>query len=330
MLERARAEVDGGDLLARIEGSLAYVLSETGRGPEALGLCREALAREDISDDARGGLLAQLGLIEMLRGDGAAALRAFDAAEAVLADDQWLARVHLNRGNVHLQRNEPGPAATAFTAAALHYRLAGDPYGAAKAEHNSGYSRLLDGDVPGALSDMASAYETVASEGPVMRAMVEQDRAEALIAAGLVDEGVAALRAAASAYGRRRLYQRQGEAELARARYERDARGARAAARRARQWFERSSASSWAARAEVEELAADVTLGRLGAVVERGDRIAHALDRDGLRWNATAARLHVVAGLLQSGDVAAARLRLRSIRVSPSAPLSVRLTERDV
>ena len=59
-----------------------------------------------------------------------------------------------------------------------------------------------------------------ASEGPVMRAMVEQDRAEALIAAGLVDEGVAALRAAAAAYARRRLYQRQGEADLARARYE--------------------------------------------------------------------------------------------------------------
>jgi tetratricopeptide (TPR) repeat protein len=330
LLERARPQVDGGDLLARIEGSLAYVLSETGRGAEALALCREALGRSDVSADARGGLFAQLGLIEMLRGDGNAALHAFEAALPLLRDEQWLARVHLNRGIVHLQRNAEGAAAAEFTRAAHHYLEAGDTYGAAKARHNSGYSHLLAGDVPGALRDMDAARDVVASEGPVMRAMVEQDRAEALIAAGLVEEGVESLRRAATAYARRRLYQRQGEADLARARYERDPREARGAARRAADRFRRSDAPSWTARAEAEELAADVALGRWAGVAERAERIATQLDRHRLHANAVAVRLHAVRSLLGAGAVDQARELLRSIRSRRGVPLAVRLTERDV
>ena len=44
---------------------------------------------------------------------------------------------------------------------------------------------------------------------------------------------------------------------------------------------------SWAARAEAEELAADVELGRTGAGAgDRGDRLAAELERQGLRWGA--------------------------------------------
>jgi tetratricopeptide (TPR) repeat protein len=330
LLERAGDLAEEADLVARVLGSQAYLRFETGDYPGAVTLFEAALGVPDTSQDARGTVYSQIGLVQMLRGDGNAALASFDIAVELVEDPQVRARVHLNRGNVHLQRNQPGPAAADFTEAARQYRLAGDEYGAAKAQHNSGYSRLLEGDVPGALRDMATASGLVASEGPVMRAMVEQDRAEALIAAGLVEEGVESLRAAAAAYARRRLYQRQGEAELARARYESDPRRARDAARRAADRFRRGSADSWVARAEAEELAADVSMGRLRDAVERGDRIVAELDRHGLRWNATSVRLQVVAALLSGGQVEAGRARLRAIRVTDRAPLAVRLTDREV
>ena len=329
-LEQARDSGASGDLLARIEGSLAYVLSETGQGDVALELCRRALSHVAVSDATRGALHGQAGLLLMLRGDGDGAVREFDRAVGLLGEDQEQARVRLNRGNVHLQRHALLEAAVDFEEAERLYAASGDSYGAAKAAHNLGYVALLAGDLADALARMDRAYDTVAAGGAVMTAMVAQDRAEALIAAGLVDEGVASLRAAAAAYARRRLYQRQGEAELARARYERDPRQARAAARRAADRFRRSGAPSWVARAEAEELACDVALGRTKALTERGDRVAADLAAHRLRWNAVAVRLHVVRALLADGEADEARARLQRIRVTPAAPLAVRLTDKDV
>ena len=63
------------------------------------------------------------------------------------------------------------------------------------------------------------------------------------MAAGLVDEGVALhSRRRPRRTRRRRLYQRQGEAELARARYERDPRRCPRGARRAADRFRRGDA----------------------------------------------------------------------------------------
>ena len=328
--ERARAAGASGDRLARIEGSLAYVLSETGEGDRALELCQRALSHTAVSDPTRGALHGQAGLLLMLRGDGDGAVQEFDQAVGLLGDDQEHARVRLNRGNVHLQRHALADAAADFAEAERLYAASGDDYGAAKATHNLGYVSLLAGDLAEALSMMDRAYDTVAAGGPVMTAMVAQDRAEALIAAGLVDEGVEALRAAASAYAHRRLYQRQGEADLARARYERDPARARAAARRAVDRFRRSGAASWLARAEAEEFAADVALRRTAGRWSQGDRIAAELEQHRLRWNAVTVRLHVVRALLLEDEVAEARERLRRIRITPAAPLVVRLTDKDV
>ena len=330
LLERAADGLDDPDLLARIEGSLAYVLSETGEAVAAVELCRAALARDGLGDEARGVLYRQLGLIQMLRGEGDEALDAFGRAAELLEHDLARARLHLNRGNVHLQRRDLSRATEDFLQAEKAYRRAGDEYGAAKALHNVGCCRMGQGDLPGALRDMGVAYPAVAAEGPVMTAMVDQDRAEALLAAGLFEDGIAALRNASAAYARRRLYQRQGEAELAQARHERDARQARAAARRAAGRFARAGSESWAALAEAAEFAADVELGRAVDVCARGDRLAAFLDGRGLRWDAVAVRLHVVRGLLKDQSVTDAARRLNAIRVTPTAPLAVRLDHRDV
>jgi hypothetical protein len=142
--------------------------------------------------------------------------------------------------------------------------------------------------------------------------------------------GGAALRPPAAAYGRRRLHQRRGEAELARARYETDPAVARATARKAADLFRRSGAAGWAARAEAEELASDVALGRTAAAAQRGDRIAAELEMHRLRWNAVTVRLLVVRALLAEGQTPEARDRLRRMRVTKAAPLAVRLTDRDV
>ena len=285
---------------------------------------------DGIEEGTRGLLHGQAGLLLMLRGNGPEAVVEFDQAAELLESDNERARVHLNRGNVHLQQYVLDKASADFADAAALYAAAGDEYGQAKALHNLGYVALLAGDLPAALRDMAGAYDSFVAEGPVMIAMADQDRAEALIAAGQVEEGVAALRSAAAAYGRRRLHQRRGEAELARARYETDAKQSRAAARKASQLFRRSAAAGWAARADAEELAADVALGRTAQAAERGKRIADELDRNRLRWNSVAVRLHVVRALLLEGNEAEARRRLRSIRMVPAAPLAVRLTDKDV
>ncbi|MFC6342646.1 tetratricopeptide repeat protein, partial [Nocardioides hankookensis] len=218
LLERAREEAGeaaDADLDARIAGSLAYVLSETGEHDAAMALCREALGRSGLDRHTEGILHAQLGLLQMLRGETAAAMADLDAASRLMDDPTHLARIHLNRGNVHLQRKQLPEALAGFEQSHMAYRQVGDEYGAAKAVHNLGYVHFLEGDLVAALRRLDEAYPSFEAEGPVMTAMADQDRAEVLMAAGLYEQGATALAAAADAYGRRRLHQRRGEAELA-------------------------------------------------------------------------------------------------------------------
>lgn len=334
LLERARIGAEpGSDLAARVAASLAYVLSETGEHDAAMLLCREGLASATIADATRGVLHSQLGLLHMLRGETAAAMAAFDRALELLEEARRIAIVHLNRGNVFLQRKEIRAAGLDFERSSSAYAEAGDDYGVAKAVHNRGYTHFLAGDLVAALRDFAAAYPTVAAEGPVMTAMVEQDRAEVLMAAGLVEEGSAALAAAVRAYARRRLHQRRGEAELALARslVDRDPRAARDAARAALTRFRRTGATAWEVRAEATLLAAEVESGSArAALTDRGLGLAEVLERQGLRWEATRARLDVARVRLRLGLVDQARAGLPALRSLRSAPIAVRLLDRDL
>jgi tetratricopeptide (TPR) repeat protein len=338
LLERARVEVahEGGtqsDLDARIAASLAYVLSETGDHDAAMVLCREVLADDAIAVSTRGVLHSQLGLLYMLRGETAAAMADFDRALAMLDEPRRIAIVHLNRGNVHLQRKQLQAATSEFGRSFSAYREAGDEYGAAKALHNLGYTHFLAGDLVAALRDFAVAHPTVAAEGPVMTAMVEQDRAEVLMAAGLHEEGAAALASAADAYGRRRLYQRRGEAELALARslVLTDPGRARDAARAARRRFRRTGAQAWEVRADATLLSAEVEAGGTGpALAARVTTLASELADQGLRWEAALARIDAARVWIRRGDLVQARHDLRSVGATRQAPIAVRLLDRDV
>lgn len=330
LLERARDEADG-DLRARIDGSLAYVLFETGHRTEALEVCREALRSGEVAPATRGVLLCQVGLVEMLRGEADAALAAFGEAAPLVTDPQVRGRVHLNRGGVHLQRHDLARAVDDFAVAEAAYAEAGDDLGAAKAAHNLGYTLMLDGDLIGALDTMGRAAPVFHAAGPVMAATSDLDRAEALFAAGLADEGRAAVARAAAAYGARRLHQRRAEAELALARtgLRTDPRGARAAARSAARLFERTDAPARRLRAQALVAAADLELGRTGpAVVGAADAAADGLAASGLAHEAAALRLRTALALA-ARDPDGAADRLRRARTSARSPLEVRLLARE-
>jgi tetratricopeptide (TPR) repeat protein len=331
LLERARARLDPGDLRTRVELSLALVWSETGDAPAALALCREALIRPGLQRETLGLLHSQIALILMLQGEGELALDAFSEAIALLDDDVPLARAFLNRGNVALQRGETARALPDFQRAEELATRAGDEYLAAKAAHNVGYAHLLEGDLVAALRGLEAAYPIISAQGPVMKAMCEQDRAEALIAAGLNTEGRNALREASRAYALRGLNQRRGEAEIALARTLVHANPAEslAAARAARRLFVRTGSNPWRVRADAVIVAAEVELGRKApSLVERGDALAAELADQGLQWGAAQVSLYAVRVLIRRGEYDEARRRLGRIRVGSHAPLGIRLLAR--
>jgi len=334
LLERAIERDAGGDLLARIEVSLAYVVSEIGDPERGRLLCRSALERPGLEPQTRGIAQSQQGLLEMRAGETTDALASFAAAIGALSDlPAEQARTFLNRGNVYLQQGHPERASSDFARAVHGFAAAKDRIEAAKARHNLGYALLLRGDLVGALREMEGAYPAFAGESPVLRAIAEQDRAEGLLAAGLTQRGVDLLERSARTYGSRRLRQRQAEAELSLARNlaTLDPQRARATARRARNRFAAVGTSAWRVRAEAVELAAEVEMGQRGPrLVTRGALLAVELESQDLHWGAVAMTLHTARVHLRRGDVESARRALTGVRVDERAPLAVRLLARDV
>ncbi|HEY0952163.1 tetratricopeptide repeat protein, partial [Nocardioides sp.] len=219
LLESALARAREPDLRARIEASLAYVAAETGEPDAALAMCDRALERGGITTAARGILANQRALLLMRRGETGSALQAFAEALDALDDPAELGKAHVNRGNVYLQQARPRDAADDYASAVTELQRAGRETDAAMAEHNLGYAAFLAGDMVGALRHMDAARRVLADVSPVVRAIGDQDRAEVLLASGLLTEGTELLRHAARDYGDRRLRQRQGEAELVLARH---------------------------------------------------------------------------------------------------------------
>ena len=333
LLGQARRQLEPGDLLARVEASLAYVWSETGEREAALGLLGRALTYPGLTRQTEGLLHSQKALLLMLDGFGAAALPSFDAAIERLREPTPLAKAHLNRGGVYLQQGRLGPAIADFRQSERYYLQAGDTLGAAKASHNVGYAFLLAGELSEALAGMRAAYPAFSDASPALKAMAEQDLAEVLMAAGLVTQGRRALTEASAIFARHRLHQRRGEAELALARSLTYANSALALvhARRAAAAFARIGAVAWRVRAESAVLAAEVELGRVRpTLLDTGASLADELQSQGLHWGAASVRLHTARVHLRRGDQRTARLVSRRVRVTDEAPLSLRLLARDV
>ncbi|WP_109507007.1 CHAT domain-containing protein [Nocardioides speluncae] len=334
LLNRALKLAADDNLIARIESSLAYVEAETGDRQRALEICDNALLRANLTDETAGLLHSQRALLLMRAGESVDALAAFSRAIPLLQGVHGhLARAHMNRGNVYLQQNALGQAEADFRAAAQNFKMDSLKVEAAMSEHNLGYVQLLRGDLVGALRSMDAARPSLAPLSRVSEATCDQDRAEVLLAAGLVAEGRQALRDAARAYGSRGLHQHRGEAELTLARtlLHTDTKAALAAARGARKRFVRTGTDAWRVRADGVALAAEVELGRKGpSLLTRGETLIEELTEQGLYWGATSVRLHTARVMVRRSDYEGARQRLAKVRVDESAPLAVRLLARDV
>lgn len=334
LLEKARSRRPDGDLDARISASLAYVVADLGDGALARQLCDEALDHDDLSPQTRGVVAAQLALLEMRAGNSRAALVLFEEAiELLQGMPADLGKALLNRGGVHLQHRELRAADRDFADAAALLGPAGHPVEAAMAEHNRGYVLLLRGDLVEALRLMDAARPVLAPLSAVSRAIGDQDRAEVLMAAGLVAEGRQALADAASAYSSRGLRRRQGEAELVLAKNleQVDPDAALSTARAAARHFAAAGASAWRSRAEGVAVAAAVARGRVQpSLLRQAGQIATSLEEQRQTWRVAQLERHVIRAHLDRGEVDRARQLAAALPSVARAPLEIRLLDRDV
>ncbi|MGH3497666.1 MAG: CHAT domain-containing protein [Nocardioidaceae bacterium] len=329
LLLRALDQPSTPDLQARIKISLAYQEAEHRSVDAGMTLLDEVSRTTGLGRQTRALVASQRALLWMRAGESRAAITEFDAALSALdeSDPLSLARVSLNRGNVHLLTGSLAEARADFAWCAEVSGRHGLDVQYAKACQNIAYVDLLEGDLPLALQRMDQirpAYEPLA---PALGVSCDVDRAEVLAAAGLVTEASVVLRAAALTFGALRLRQSQAEAELALGRlllFSRDPAGARQAARRARDRFRRRGSAGWALQADIVVLAADAQAGRVG-VGDRAVALAAEFRARGLRGPARDAVLHGARGMVRRGDVDRARRLLAGVRLPEDAPVGVRL-----
>ncbi|WP_406247638.1 CHAT domain-containing protein [Microbacterium sp. M] len=321
LFARASAHPDAdADLQARIDGSLSYVLAQTGDPAGGEALVRQALAREGLSQETTAILAGQLGVICTRAGrlDEAEALltRAVDGLSGVA-----LANCLMNRSLVHMQRRELASGQADLQRATEIYESAGESAAAAEARHNLGYAALLAGDLLTALDLMARSRPVIAAESDVSAAMSDLDRAEVLRDAGLVDEAEHLLESVAVIFGAAKMRQARAEAEfhLARSLLQHDpSRAAKVAGAAARR-FRALGSDSWAARSAAVRLDALVATGSPPPAAEFAEA-ASALKAAGFPTEATAVRLTAAVAAAHS-----ARTPMPLPRLPRQAPTPLKL-----
>jgi tetratricopeptide (TPR) repeat protein len=335
LLERAAQLTDDPDLLARIATTQAYADAETGNAAAGIETCLGLVGQDGLGDETLGLVWAQLALMRMRTGDHEEALRSFEQALSLLPASRHtdIGLVHLNRGNLYLQRGDAAAAVADFTTAREELDLAGLGVQRAKAEHNLGYARLLAGELVEALQMIDEAAVVLAPQSAIFRATVEQDRAEILTAAGRPREAIQALETAASAYGSRRLrtYQAECELTLAWTLLRGDPQRARVVARRAARRFRGQASPARALRADAAALVAEISAGtKAPSLLDRADLLAAELRQHGLDRDATILELQGARVSVARGELEGARTRLSAVRLDASAPVTTRLLWREV
>lgn len=320
-LAAAAARTDDDDLRARIDGTIAYVLAQTGRPADAERLSREALARPGLSADTSAVLAGQLGTLLLHSGrlDDAETMLTL-AIDTVLAETRELANLLMNRSVARMQRHQLTDCIADLERAVGIYESGGDEGSLAEARHNLGYAALLGGDLVSALTLMTRSRPVIAATSDLAAAISDSDRAEVLRDAGLTTEAEALLAEVAVRFGAQRMRQARAEAEfhLARSQIRHDPQLAEVTARTAARRFAALGNTAWASRAEAVRLEARVRAGRRTDPADFA-RTASALHADGFETEAIALTLtaRVVDGgrMPRVADDAATPLRLRALEV---------------
>jgi len=325
-LDAAAFRTDDPDLHARIDGTIAYVLAQTGEPANAEQLCRDALARPGLRAETITVLSGQLGTLLMHGGRlGEAEVmlsRAIDTLTAIGAETTELANCLMNRSVVRMQQRELDSCMDDLRRAVAVYEANDDEEPLAEARHNLGYAALLGGDLVTALTLMTQSRPKLAAISDLAAAISDLDRAEVLRDAGLTTEAEALLGRVAGEFGAQRMRQARGEAEfhLARSLLRHDPVAAERAARTSARRFTALANHGWAARAEAVRLEAQQR-ARPDRPIDGAefDRTAKALDRGGFRTEATGLRLSArrdgTGRLPALDDSAPTPLRLRAHEV---------------
>lgn len=325
-LDAASARTDDTDLRARIDGTVAYVLAQTGEPAAAERLCREALSRTGLRAETITVLSGQLGTLLMHGGRLAEAevelTHAIDTLTAIGEETTELANCLMNRSVVRMQQRELETCIEDLRRAVSVYEANDDEEPLAEARHNLGYAALLGGDLVTALTLMTRSRPKLAEISDLAAAISDLDRAEVLRDAGLTTEAEALLERVAVQFGAQRMRQARGESEfhLARSLLRHDPAAAERAARTATRRFTALSNHGWAARAEAVRLEARQR-AKPHRPIDDAEfaRTAKALDRGGFRTEATGLRLSArrdgTGRLPRLDDTAPTPLRLRAQEV---------------
>nr|WP_201470415.1 CHAT domain-containing protein [Microbacterium hydrocarbonoxydans] len=322
-LTAASARTDDSDLRARIDGTLAYVLAQTGRPSEAERLSREALSRPGLSDETIALANGQLGTL-LLHGGRLDEAHLFltRAIDGLAEGSIESANCLMSRSVVSMQRHRLDECSADLQRAIAAYEAHGAEEPLAEARHNLGYVALLGGDLVTALALMTRSRPILAATSDLAAAISDLDRAEVLRDAGLTTEAEALLGAVAVRFGAQRMRQARGEAEfhLARSLLRHDATSAERAAATASRRFAALGSEGWAARADAVRLEARLrTRPQTPPPSADFARTIDALTRGGFRTEAAAVSL--TARLADGG---------RLPRLTADAPTPLRLRAHEV
>ncbi|WP_288871363.1 CHAT domain-containing protein [uncultured Microbacterium sp.] len=331
-LDAAASRTDDPDLRARIDGTIAYVLSQRGEPGAAEQLCREALARNGLRDETIAVLSGQLGALLLHGGRLSEAeillTRAIDTLTAIGEESTELANCLMNRSVVRMQQRELETCVADLRRAVAVYEVNEDEGSLAEARHNLGYAALLGGDLVTALTLMTRSRPALAATSDLAAAISDLDRAEVLRDAGLTTEAEALLGRVATQFGAQRMRQARGEAEFHRARslLRHDPEAAERAARTASRVFTALGNHGWAARADAVRLEAQQRARPHRPIDSLAfARTAKALDRSGFHTEASGLRLSARrdgSGRLPKIDDSAPtplRLRAQEVRAARAA-----------
>ena len=304
LLDRARARATTDDERALIEGTAGYAHLELGHLDQARRVTDDAV-RLAATDDVRGIVLGQRAVVRGRTGAREEALADFADAIALLHHrPEYLGRCLLNRGTLRLRAASVRDATDDFAGALAAFAAAGLPMQAAKAEHNLGYACMLAGDLVPALRHLDRSRGELGRLSALNRAFCAISQAEAMLLAGLREEGLAQLASAAASLGRGHARRSAAEARLVLARHLAEDRPAEAIghARRAVRHFAAMGADAEAAAAE--SIVQGCLLAR-GTADPRARELVGELDRLGLRRERDLLRLRLADADLRAGTVPA-------------------------